>query len=198
MNVNSSLREYRATPHSSTGRTPYELISEAPVPVFFEHLRSTQLKIQEANRSNIPKDKFGQARSFDIGDIVLVYDNLTKLNSKGIIKNFKSNNSYIVTIDDIDKHISNDNLRLLQSIKTIVNDKDNRFNNCLNDLEDDNISEPDIDLDSDDDNISEFEFPNTGNLSLTNQGRKKYITEVEKLNMGLPLNMPRTRSGRIN
>ena len=195
VNLNSSLREYRATPHSSTGRTPYELISEAPVPVFFEHLKSTQLKIQEANRSNIPKNKFGQARSFDIGDIVLVYDNLTKLNSKGIIKNFKSNNSYIVTIGDIDKHISSDNIRLLQSVKTIVDD--NRFNNYSNDLEYDNSSEPEYDLDSEDDNISEFEFPDTGNHNVNNQVRRKHVSEVERLNIGLPLNMPRTRSGRI-
>ena len=128
---------------------------------------------------------------------MLVYDNLSKLNSNGIIKDFKSNNSYIVTIGDIDKHISSDNIRLLQKVKTIVDDKDNKLNNYSNDLEFDDLSEIEYDLDSNDDNISEFEFPNTWDISVPNQVRRKYASEVERLDIGLPLNMPRTRSGRI-
>ena len=106
INIQVVLRNYRATPHTSTGQTPYELISEAPVPVMFEHLRQTQVKVQGVQSSSIPKDKFGQARSFNIGDTVLVYDNLTKVNNNGIVTDVKSNNSFIVCINNVNKHIS--------------------------------------------------------------------------------------------
>merc|ERR1712179_574205 len=50
------------------------------------------------------------------GDVVLVYDKLSKLNAYGLVKNFKSNNSYIVTINNVDKHISADKMTLMQKV----------------------------------------------------------------------------------
>ena len=72
------LRHYRATPHTSTEQTPYELIMNAPVPVMFPQLVDAQRKLQELHRSIIPKRKFGKPRKFNVGDIVLVYDNVSR------------------------------------------------------------------------------------------------------------------------
>ena len=199
INIQVVLRNYRATPHTSTGQTPYELISEAPVPVMFEHLRQTQVKVQEVQRSSIPKDKFGHARSFNIGDKVLVYDKLTKMNNNGIVKKFKSNNSFIVCINNVDKHISADNMRLIQGIKTADNKNDEIISLVADDKTDDVIS-----LISNDDVISlisdeegEYEFTNPSQNYSYDSTRKKYRSEVEKLNAGTPLMMSKTRSGNI-
>ena len=113
VNLQAALRMYRATPHTSTGQTPYELISTAPVPVMFPHLQMTQQKTQETQRSTVPIDRIKRARKFQPGDCVLVYDTQKKMNSHGIVNECKSNNSYIVTIDDRNKHISGDNMRLI-------------------------------------------------------------------------------------
>ncbi|CAL4058723.1 unnamed protein product, partial [Meganyctiphanes norvegica] len=48
VNIQAALRYYRATLHTSTGQTPYQLISSAPVPVMFPQLQLPQQKIQEA------------------------------------------------------------------------------------------------------------------------------------------------------
>ena len=204
INIQVVLRNYRATPHTSTGQTPYELISEAPVPVMFEHLRQAQVKVQEVQRSSIPKDKFGQARSFNIGDIVLVYDKLSKVNNNGIVKNIQSNNSFIVCVNNIDKHISADNMRLIQSVKTAENkDNINKDSNCdipKNIMSDDLISDGEhddlISLISDEE--SEYEFTNPSQFSNYNyNARKKYRSEVEKLNAVTPLIISKTRSGKV-
>ena len=102
------------------------------------------MKVQEVQRSSISRDKFGQARSFNIGDIVLVYDNLSKLNNNGIVKDIKSNNSFIVCINNVDKHISADNMRLIQSVKTAEINKDNIIDDSANRTQ---CSNNDINLD---------------------------------------------------
>ena len=140
--VQTVLRYYRATPHSSTDQTPYELISNAPIPVMFPQLISTQKSLQETNRNSIPKNKIGSTRNFSVGDIVLVYDPVSKLNAYGLINELKSNNSYIVDMDGVIKHISGDNMRLIQKVVTNDTDKDtndidkdtNDFSKDINDL----------------------------------------------------------------
>ena len=210
INIQVVLRNYRATPHTSTGQTPYELISEAPVPVMFEHLRQTQVKVQEIQRSSIPKDKFGQARSFNIGDIVLVYDKLSKVNNNGIVKNIKSNNSFIVSVNNVDKHISADNMRLIQSVKTAESkdninkdninkdniNKDSNYDNSNDIMSDALISDGENDVISlISDEESEYEFTNPSNNY--NYSKKKYRSEVEKLNAATPLIISKTRSGKV-
>ena len=78
VNLHAVLRMYRASPHASTGQTPYDLIFSAPVPVMFPHLQLTQQKIQETQRSTVSKDRIWHARTFKKGDCVLVYDTQTK------------------------------------------------------------------------------------------------------------------------
>ena len=171
----------------------------------FEHLRQTQVKVQEIQRSSIPKDKFGQARSFNIGDIVLVYDKLSKVNNNGIVKNIKSNNSFIVSVNNVDKHISADNMRLIQSVKTAESkdninkdniNKDSNYDNSNDIMSDALISDGEnyvISLISDEE--SEYEFTNPSNNY--NYSKKKYRSEVEKLNAATPLIISKTRSGKV-
>ena len=71
VNVQTILRVYRSTPHTSTGQTPFQLISNAKVPVMFPSLQRSQQKNQEAQRSS---GKIRKARTFQNGDSVLVYD----------------------------------------------------------------------------------------------------------------------------
>ncbi|CAL4090440.1 unnamed protein product, partial [Meganyctiphanes norvegica] len=97
--VQTVLRYYRATPHTSTDQTPYELIGNAPIPVMFPQLVSTQKTLMETRRHSIPKNKFGSARSFSVGDIVLVYDPVSKLNAYGLVTVEKGNNSYTIDMD---------------------------------------------------------------------------------------------------
>ena len=211
--VQTVLRYYRATPHSSTDQTPYELIGNAPIPVLFPQLISTQKSLQETHRNSMPKDKFGTARSFSIGDIVLVYDPVSKLNSYGLVKDKKSNNSYIVELDNGLKHISSDNMRLIQKVDSDICDKDIHKNNLNNNLEN-NVSVPDDLLDtevidvSDTESVisdnSEFEFLDVdiSNQSMPSQAsrNRKYRTELDKLDVPkLPFELPvtKSRSGRI-
>ena len=151
-----------------------------------------------------------------MGDLVLVYDNLSKVNKHGLIKAFKNNNSYIVSIDNCDKHISADNMRLIQSVQTAESDKNTNINNndsIINQAVADNVSKPNslnnsiIDQDNDfisdtesimsSSDISEYEFPNSNQYVNIQPARRKYISEVDKLNIGIPSNMSKTRSGRI-
>ena len=176
----------------------------------FEHLRQTQVKVQEIQRSSIPKDKFGQARSFNIGDIVLVYDKLSKVNNNGIVKNIKSNNSFIVSVNNVDKHISADNMRLIQIVKTAESkdninkdninkdniNKDSNYDNSNDIMSDALISDGENDVISlISDEESEYEFTNPSNNY--NYSKKKYRSEVEKLNAATPLIISKTRSGKV-
>ena len=196
------LRHYRATPHTSTEQTPYELIMNAPVPVMFPQLVDAQRKLQEIHRSIIPKRKLGKPRKFSVGDIVLVYDNVSKLNNYGMIKLVKSNNSYIVEIDGKDKHISSDNLTIMQKTDNILEDNEN-FNNDIIDNDDvsdneDNISEDNM---SDTESVcSDFSFPNNrdnDNIVEPHARRRQYRSEVDKLRVGFQLPATKTRSGRF-
>ena len=76
---------------------------------------------------------------------ILVYDKLSKVNNNGIVKNIQSNNSFIVCVNNIDKPISADNMRLIQSVKTAENkDNINKDSNCdipKNIMSDDFISD---------------------------------------------------------
>ena len=134
---------------------------------------------------------------------ILVYDKLSKVNNNGIVKNIKSNNSFIVCVNNVDKHISADNMRLIQSVKTAESkDNINKDNNCdiPKNMSDDLISDGEhddvISLISDEE--SEYEFTNPSQLSNYNYNtRKKYRSELDKLNVGIPLNISKTRSGKV-
>ena len=146
------LRVYRATIHSATNVTPYELMKKAVEPSLFTQL---QLKHKE---TIVPDRK--RVKVFKIGDKVLVFDKSTKLNSLGTVVNTISKNSYTVDINGVSKHISGDNMS-----HTVIIDNDND-----NENEKDNVSSTGSDTDTDTDSnsvISDDEFYSNTPVNLT-------------------------------
>ena len=154
VNIQAALRVYRASPHSSTCQTPYELIDSAPVPVMFPRLQLSHQQIQENQRTSVPKKRLRKVRSFQTDDNVLVYDTQTKLNSKGVIVDSKSKNSYIVKVNGRNKHISSDHITFVSkdSSKEIVNVSDRISNSDRDSIMD---SFMDTNMDSEYVNVSD-------------------------------------------
>ena len=196
VNLQTILRVYRASPHTSTGETPFQLISSAPVPVMFPQLRLSRQHIQEVQRSSVPKGRLRPALQYLPGDSVLVYDTQEKVNSYGIVKQIKSNNSYMVTIGDRDKHISGDHIRL--SSKEAVNDNENRNDHNLESVMEPNDDDIDCDENSDtSDSVSsisddsDIDIPDTVNDNVTSH--RTYRTESQKLHDNLSTDAPASR-----
>ena len=197
VNLQSILHFHNAMPQSSTDQNPFELMAKAPVPSLFPQLQLSQNKTQEENHAVVPKNKY---KLFQSGDLVLVYNNHTKLNSPGTVKDVKSNNSYIVFVDGIDRHISGDNMRLIKdNVKdTVCNLSPN--NDLNSDLPDPNVNDSDnddtISIDSEE---SDSVYTPTNNV-LYNAPRRRYRSEAQKLRDGLSQANPpsRLRSGRQN
>ena len=210
-NLNVLLRIYRATPHSSTRRTPFALISSAPVPQIFP-----RLQLQQRNEDTLqPKNEFHPTRKFESGDTVLVYNTLTKTNKTGTVKNKKSNNSYIVLIDNCEKHISGDYMRLLskscESVKVTDNSQSailSKNSNNGDQSSDGNYEVEDNESVSSDDSdlwLPKINFSNRYSVNRqvpnnTARGtmKRKYRTEDQKLhdNVSPHLRGTRLRSGR--
>ena len=116
----------------------------------------------------------------------------------------KSNNSYVIDIDGVNKHISGDNLSIIQKVKDIINNNnDNTSEDIVDTNEDKGIIDNDDNM-SDTESISEkseFEFPSSGNtnvnLNVHSNRRRKYRSELDNLQVGFPLPASKTRSGHI-
>ncbi|CAL4249570.1 unnamed protein product [Meganyctiphanes norvegica] len=200
VNLQAVLRVYRASPHSSTDQTPFELISTAPVPVMFPQLQLSQQKNQEVRRSLVPKTRMKQARTFMPGDSVLVYDTITKTNTYGLVKENRSNNSYLITVGERDKHISSDHLTLRNkdsknySANTndtnVISDRDSNSEGTANVDKSDNISvisddfQSEISDDSEEETDSWLPFNNCHenmvNRSVKMQYRGEHMTRPVK------------------
>ena len=152
LNIQTILRYYRSTKQASTDQTPFELISKAANPSLFPQLQKSHQQIQEKNRVSMPKDSMKKARTFNIGDKVLVYNTQTKVNSIGVVKDCQSNNSYIVVVDGREKHISSDHMSLLQKDNSDNDmEDDEKISDKVLDDEEDPKKEAEIIYDSDDD-----------------------------------------------
>ena len=200
VNIKRILHFHHSMPQASTDQNPFELMAKAPIPSLFPQLQLSQNRTQEENRAIVPKNKL---KVFQPGDVVLVYNNHTKLNSPGTVKDVKSNNSYIVFVDGIDRHISGDNMSLIKDSDCEINDSVNNLppnNDYLNTvLPDQNINDSDcednISIDSEDsDNVY---IPPTKTV-LYNVPKRSYRSEAQKLRDGLSQNnnLSRLRSGR--
>ena len=157
----------------------------------------------------MPKNRIRHSRKFQPGDSVLVYNTQTKVNSSGTVKDCKSNNSYIVTIDNCDKHISGDHMRLNCVDNNARLDNDHFSKNVESNIASNDSSDEDGYLSDNDsivsDDSDDYIFPqiskNCGNVSnnVTNYvSRRKYRTENEKLKDSLTKDFPesRTRAGK--
>ena len=153
-----------------------------------------QLQVtQQKNSVAATKDKVKPVRKFKPGDSVLVYNTLTKLNSNGVVKDIKSNNSYIVFVNDRDKHISGDHMSLISNNNN-VKDKQVLIDDNLHDSDEDldisdNIS---VDYDSDDDLELISQTVNNVN-NINNVHRRHYRTEAQKLQDNLSNIHPESR-----
>ena len=195
VNLKTILRVLSASPQQSTGLTPFELMNKAPVPRLFSQLQPQAAQLQERKRTSVPQDKVKPVRKFKIGDSVLVYDILSKVNSNGTVKDIKSNNSYVVFVNGRDKHISGDHLSLI--VNNDITDEnivvDNSNDNIINDqivLNIDNDSEESDDVysdssDSDDEIEQTYHNPRIVH--------RKYRNEAQKLQDRLSKPNPNSR-----
>ena len=103
-------RVHGLTPNTSTGRCPFELMREAPMPSLFPRLtQSVQRKseltaVQQSTRGSGRKVAFAQ------GDTVNVFDFHTKRTSLGIVRKVLGHNTYAVECHSGIKHVSGDAL----------------------------------------------------------------------------------------
>ena len=173
-------------------------MAKAPIPSLFSNLQLNQRK-QEDLRAKVPKNSL---KKFLPEEKVLVYNNHTKLNSIGIVKEIKSNNSYIVYVEGCDRHISGDNMRHFTDSDNDI--PDNVLNNNLsdnivvnNDLSDNNDEEDTISISSEDSDESDF-IPITTTVVNNVPRRRRYRNEAQKLRDALSQADPPTRfrSGR--
>ena len=106
-------RIHGLTPHSSTGRCPYELIKEGPLPSLFPKLTSGAHQKSEAIAVKHSVGRLRKRRTFAEGDEVVVYDNKTKLSTDGRIVEVMGNNNYLVECGKGPQHISGDCVSLI-------------------------------------------------------------------------------------
>ena len=101
-------RVHGLTPHSSTGRCPFELIKEGPMPSMFPKLTSSSRQRSECTAVQHSVAKLRNRKTFAEDDEVTVYDNRTKLSTGGKILEVLGNNTYLVECGKGPQHISGD------------------------------------------------------------------------------------------
>ena len=87
------------TPHSSTDRCPYELIKLGSLPSLFPKLTAGVTDKSELTVTRHCASRLKKRKSFSEGDLVIVYDNFTKLNYDAEISEVVGTNNYIVNLD---------------------------------------------------------------------------------------------------
>ena len=155
--ISDILRMYRGTVHSTTGSTPFELMKHSNVPSLFPNL---MLK----HKNNVMPAR-NRAKVFQVGDKVLVFDKMSKTNSKGIVTQVQSRNTYIVQINGVPKHISGDNMTISDiDNESIVNDSDKN-----SDLDSISIVSDDSSVDISDDHMIGQQFQFVPDLTFSNE-----------------------------
>ena len=200
--VTSILFQYRSTPHTSTGRTPFELMESNKVRTTLSLVLPSMQRRNESRQqqkiTNRDSSTSSTLRVFNIGETVLVYNTLTKSNDIGKVTKKVGNNCYDVMINGRVKLISADvmsktALKCDESISDIVSVSDSE---SVSDNMDSNM---DSKMDSNMDFLS-TESENDMNVYVIPQRRKRK-TEIEKLHDSIPLsNIPvvtKTRSGHV-
>ena len=103
-------RVHGLTPHSSTGRCPFELIREGPTASLFPQLTKSTQKAAELTAVRQSVSGSGKRVAFKEGDRVIVYDFKSKLSALGIIKEVLGSNTYMVDSGNGPRHVSGDAL----------------------------------------------------------------------------------------
>ena len=103
-------RVHGLTPHTSTGRCPYELIKEGPTASLFPHLTKSTQRTSELTAVRQSTSGSGKRIVFTEGETVVVYNFKTKESSLGIVKQVLGANTYSVECGKGPQHISGDAL----------------------------------------------------------------------------------------
>ena len=164
--VTDILFQYRMTPNTSTGRTPFELMKkndvQTPLSLLHPSIQRNNEARQQLKVSNRDNASASALRTFVIGEKVLVYNTLTKTNDIGEVVEKRGNNSYFVRIGERNRLVSVDHIT-----KCVVPQNDE---GCIIDSSDDSENECGavnvdsskdrlfLDDDSDDDSSDECEY----------------------------------------
>ena len=89
-------RVHGLTPHSSTGRCPFELVREGPTASLFPQLTKSTQKAAELTAVRQSINRSGKRVTFTEGECVSVYDFKSKLSALGVIKQVLGTNTYSV------------------------------------------------------------------------------------------------------
>ena len=100
VDITNILLQYRMTPNTSTGRTPFELMkqNEVRTPLSLLHpsiQRGNEMK-QQLRVSSRDNGSPTSLRTFLPGDEVLIHNKLSKTNEMGKIVKIAGNNTYTV------------------------------------------------------------------------------------------------------
>ena len=122
------LFRYRITPHSTTGRSPSELLVgrtlRSHLGLVQPHLDTTVRRKQDAQKTN--HDQHAKARSFDIGDSVFARDFPTGTKwLPGVISKIKGPLSYVVKLEDerlVRRHVDHIRVRSSSSESPVTSD----------------------------------------------------------------------------
>ena len=130
-------RIHGLTPHSSTGRCPYELVKEGPLPSIFPRLTagSSQSIKSETTVIRHSVAKLRNKKTFSENENVTVYDNRTKLSAAGKILEVLGNNTYLADCGKGPQHISGD---LISKVSAAA-DREIGGSNSAQEIEDDNV-----------------------------------------------------------
>ena len=96
--LKSICRVQGLTPHTSTGRCPYELVKLGPLPSLFPKLSTASRQLARSERTAVQQSagRLRKVRSFEEGQDVIVFNNRTQLSSHGKIIEILGKNTYLV------------------------------------------------------------------------------------------------------
>ena len=180
------------TPHSSTDRCPYELIKLGNLPSLFPSLVSDITQKSELTVTRHCANKLKKRKSFEEGDLVVVYDNFNKVSYNAVVSEVLGTNNYLVISDNGAKHVIGDVMSRAAQPSADAPPAaavDNIDDNAV--IDGDNLS-----VVSD---VSEdLELPNThnnyNNNVINENNNRRGPRELNDLG---PVYHPRLRSGRI-
>ena len=207
--VTSILFQYRSTPHTSTGRTPFELMESNKVRTTLSLVLPSMQRRNESRQQQKVGNRdtaiSSTLRIFSTGETVLVYNTLTKNNDIGKVNKKMGNNTYEVMLNGKIKLVSADVMSKTQLIcdepisenniseTESVSDMDSNMDCNMDTDRDFLVENPDSNVESE----SENDMPD-GNVYVIPQRRQRK-TEIEKLHDSLSTgpSASRTRSGHV-
>ena len=111
-------RVHGLTPHRSTGRCPYEMVKEGPLPSLFPMITSGNNVKSESTAVNNSAARQRNRRLFHENEDVVVYCNRFKTSSAGKILEVLGNNNYMVDCGKGPQHVSGDCITRVPNVAT--------------------------------------------------------------------------------